>query len=79
MKPPNILQAKSTFTYPLCHADSSPGDLPVRTERNNPFSMATLRRHIALTWPVLCPDVLAVCGITYNTVVLAARGASLGT
>src|SRR5205823_4628272 len=39
--------AKSNFAYPACRVGSSPGDLPVRTERHNPHSIATIRRHIA--------------------------------
>jgi hypothetical protein len=37
----------SNFAYPPCQAASNPGALPIRTERHNPYSMATLRRHIA--------------------------------
>ena len=43
----NPKHPKSRFTYPLCHPTTRPKALPVRTERLNPESIATLRRQIA--------------------------------
>lgn len=37
-------QPKSKFTYPLCNPATRPEVLPVRTERQNPQSITTLRR-----------------------------------
>ena len=37
----------SRFTYPVCNPTTRPEALPVRTERHNPQSVATLRRQIA--------------------------------
>jgi len=46
--PPDIMrvQAQSKFPYPRA-ARLKPEDLPIRTERHNPHSIATLRRYIA--------------------------------
>lgn len=40
-------QRTSVFAYPLCKAATRPAALPVRTERHNPCSIATVRRQIA--------------------------------
>ena len=37
----------SRFTYPACNPTTRPEALPVKTERHNPQSIATLRRQIA--------------------------------
>src|ERR1035441_9135204 len=37
----------SNFAYPACHTVRNPVALPIRTERHNPHSIATLRRQIA--------------------------------
>jgi hypothetical protein len=41
------VQPTSNFAYPPCLPARSHGALPVRTERHNPRSIATLRRQIA--------------------------------
>ena len=40
-------QTISKFKYPQCDPTTRPAALPVRTERHNPQSIATLRRQIA--------------------------------
>jgi hypothetical protein len=40
-------QPTSGFKYPECNPATRPEALPVRTERHNPHSIATLRRQIA--------------------------------
>jgi hypothetical protein len=40
-------QPTSSFAYPVCNQATRPEALPVRTERHNPHSIATLRRKIA--------------------------------
>ena len=51
------------FPYPVCPQHSRPEALPVRTERHNPHSIATLRRliatHLARSLP-RCPCCLRV-------------------
>jgi len=37
----------SHFAYPDCHPGRNLVALPIRTERHNPHSIATLRRQIA--------------------------------
>jgi hypothetical protein len=52
------MQPASNFAYPACPAARSPVALPIRTERHNPHSIATLRRqivtHLARSLP-WCP------------------------
>jgi SRSO17 transposase len=43
----NSKQQRSRFPYPICMPATRPEVLPVRTERHNPQSIATLRRQIA--------------------------------
>ena len=50
--PPDHTRVRSAqptynFAYPDCHQASGREALPVRTERHNPHSIATLRRQIA--------------------------------
>jgi hypothetical protein len=43
----NSKQPTYSSTYPACTPATRPEALPVRTERHNPYSIATLRRQIA--------------------------------
>src|ERR1700730_13657557 len=69
--PPPLAPVKWTYPSPKCHANSVLGVRPVRVERHNPWSIATLRQTIArvllrqLSGRPFC-----------NTVILRARGES---
>src|ERR1700757_639323 len=45
--PPPLAPVKWTYPSPKCHANSVLGARPVRVERHNPWSIATLRQTIA--------------------------------
>lgn len=57
----------SNYTYPDCHTVRNPAALPIRTERNNPYSIATMRRliapHLARSLP-RCPCCLSSVFLT---------------
>jgi len=61
-------QPASSFAYPVYNPTTRPEALPVRTERHNPHSIATLRRqiatHLARSLP-RCPCCLRgfLCGV----------------
>src|ERR1035441_10991393 len=62
--PPRVRSAQPTynFAYPDCHQASRREALPVRTERHNPHSIATLDRkstrlnssHLGISYAVFC-------------------------
>ena len=68
--PPPLVPANWDYPSPKCRPSSALGDRPVRLERHNPWSIATLRQTIArvlLRQLSSCP----FCGAhTYNTVVI---------
>src|ERR1700680_2132199 len=72
--PPPLAPVKWTYPSPKCRSSSALGVRPVRVERHNPWSIATLRQTIArvlLRQLSGCPFVEL---LFYNTVVLAGCG-----
>lgn len=65
-------QPASKFAYPVCNPTTNPEALPVRTERHNPQSIATLRRQIATPLTRYLPRCPCCLRRIYNTVVLDA-------
>src|SRR5215510_7985336 len=68
--PPPLAPVKWTYPSPKCHATSVLGVRPVRVERHNPWSIATLRQTIARVLLRQLAGVLFVELPFYNTVVL---------
>ena len=68
--PPPLAPVKWTYPSPKCRSSSALGVRPVRVERHNPWSIATLRQTIARVCSGNSRVVLFVELLFYNTVVL---------
>jgi hypothetical protein len=72
--PPRHAPVACTYPYPKYRPTSAHGDRPIRAERHNPWSIATLRQALARALLRQLPVVLFVSLTFYNTVVLGAFG-----